>query len=184
MAKIQAEYVRHGPIRWLLRIAGIMMLISGIAGMMGFEGSLTYLTDSPIQALATGIICIVLDIVVAITDPRRKAKKAAASAYSYNTAYTPASGNAALRAQMRQTVLTTLQQVRSRSDYPQVLQSCNAPQMESLLRTNKNAAVEFCKRTGKIEVLAYVQVLNPAAAEVLIQELVTDLCRRNTAGTK
>lgn len=178
MAKIQAEYVRHGPLRWLMRIAGIMMLISGIAGLFGAGGSLSYMTDSPIQALAIGIICIVLDIVVAITDPRRKAKKAA-SAYTYSTAYTPAGSNAALRAQARQTVLTTLQQVRSRSDYPQVLQNCGAPQMEAVLRTNKDLAVEFCKRTGKIEVLAYVQLLNPAAAEVLIQALVDDLCSKN-----
>ena len=178
MAKIRAEYVRHGPIRWLMRITGIVMLIAGIAGLLGFEGSLTYMTDSPIQALIVGIVCIGLDILVAVTDPRKKVKKAT---YSYTSTYTSASANAAARVQARQSVLATLQQVRGRADYPQVLQSLNAPQLETVLRSNKDAAVEFCRRTGKIEVLAYVQLLNPQAAEVLIQELVMSLCSKNTA---
>jgi len=168
MAKIRAEDVRHGPIRWLLRIASVMFLIGGIMGVMGVESSMSYIADSPVQMLAIGILLIGLDILVWATDPRRKYKAAQRAAQS-------AAGPAAEVMQLRRTVLNTLQQVRLQSSYEQVLQSCGARQMEAALRTNKELAVDFCRKNGKIEVLAYMQTVNPEAAEVLIQALIADL---------
>ena len=168
MAKIRAEDVRHGPIRWLLRIASVMFLIGGIMGVMGVESSMSYIADSPVQMLAFGILLIGLDILVWATDPRRKYKAAQRAAQS-------AAGPAAEVMQLRRTVLNTLQQVRLQSSYEQVLQSCGARQMEAALRTNKELAVDFCRKNGKIEVLAYMQTVNPEAAEVLIQALIADL---------
>lgn len=177
MAKIRAEDVRHGPIRWLLRIASVMFLIGGILGMMGVESSMSYIANSPVQMLMVGILLIGLDILVWATDPRRKYKAA-------QKQYQAANSTAATLMQMRQNVLRTLQQVRLQSSYEQVLQSCGARQMEAAFRSNKDLAVDFCRKNGKIEVLAYMQTVNPQAAEVLIQGLVADLYIKNNPALK
>lgn len=177
MAKIRAEDVRHGPIRWLLRIVSVVCLIGGVLGLLGVESSMSYISDSPVQMLAIGILLIGLDVLVWATDPRRKYKAA-------QKQYQAANSTAATLMQIRQSVLKTLQQVRLQSSYEQVLQSCGARQLEETFRSNKDLAVDFCRKNGRIEVLAYMQTVNPQAAEVLIQGLVADMYMKSQPSGK
>ena len=79
MAKYSASEIRHGPIRWLIRLCGWSCLITWVTGLFTGSEMATIYFGSSGSALMIGVVCIGLDILVGLTDPDKKNSNDAAA---------------------------------------------------------------------------------------------------------
>lgn len=180
MAKIHVNEVRHGPIRWLTRICGWFSLIGGLVGMFTDSDMFSIYFESPASALMVGVVCIALDILMAVTEPReyRSTNSVVIPQGSHGTVQqnavryaTSDPQMAAYYRQLEQKRKIVLDSLKS-DDVPQrVINAYGAEYITRTVKGPEGNVRTFFRDNPSRETLLFIEKHNPAVAALLIKDL-------------